>query len=110
MKPIGHLAILAGLLCLLAGPTLATDGDRTELDGQLKNLPPDVVTLVDRGRQCRAWLATEIADQATDYRVQHALIRLRCDALAADLVDLRHKYAQSPQALRGLDSAGDIGI
>jgi hypothetical protein len=23
---------------------------------------------------------------------------------------LRHKYAQSPQALRGLDTAGDIGI
>jgi hypothetical protein len=28
----------------------------------------------------------------------------------AILGTLRHKYAQSPQALRGLDTAGDIGI
>jgi hypothetical protein len=107
MKPIGH-ALLAGLLCLLAGPALATDADRALLDGQLRNMPLDVATLADRERQCRGWLATQITDGATDHRVQHALTHLRCDALAAEVVVLRHKYAQSPQALRALDTAGDI--
>jgi hypothetical protein len=104
MKPIGHWAILAGLLCLLAGPTFATDVDRALVDGQLKNMPLDVAAFVDRELQCRGWLATQITDEATDYRVQHALARLRCDALAADMVVLRHKYAQSPQALRVLNN------
>jgi hypothetical protein len=104
MKPIGRLAILAGLLCLLAGPTLATDADRALLDGQLKNMPLDVAALADRELQCRGWLATQITDEATDHRLQHALTRLRCDALAADMVVLRHKYAHSLQALRVLDN------
>jgi hypothetical protein len=78
MKPLAHLAIAVGLL-LLAGPTLATDADRTLLDGQLKNMPLDVAALADRELQCRDWLATQNTDEATDHKVQHALARLRCD-------------------------------
>lgn len=117
MKPIGPWPGLVGLLCLLAAPALATDiatstatgAERAPIDGQLESLPPDVAAVAARERQCRGWLATEITDQATDYRVEQALLRLRCDALASDLVVLRHKYAQSPQDLRALDTAGDLG-
>jgi hypothetical protein len=106
----GRLLILAGLLCLPAGPTLAIDADRALLDGQLKNMPSDVVALADRELKCRKWSIIEIADEATDHRVQHALTDLRCDSLASDMVSLRRKYAQSPQALQALKTAGDVGL
>lgn len=109
MKPTFHLLLLAGLLYLLAGSTLAMGADRALLDDQLKNMPPDVVSLAERELACRGWLNTAIIDAATDYRVQHALIHLRCDMLAVDTVTLRRKYEQSPSTLRALDTAGDTG-
>jgi hypothetical protein len=110
LKLTGRLLILAGLLCLPAGPTLAIDADRSLLDGQLKNMPSDVVALAVRALKCRKWSIMEIADEATDRRVQHALDHLRCDSLATDMVSLRRKYAQSPPALQALKTAGDIGL
>ena len=44
-----------------------------------------------------------IADAATDYRVEHALTHLRCDALATGKAALRHKYTQSPRVLQSID-------
>ena len=110
MKLTGRLLILAGLLCLPAGPTLAIDADRALLDRQLKNMPSDVVALAVRELKCPKWLIMEIVDEATDHRVQHALIHLRCDTLATDMVELHRKYAQSPEALRALKTAGGVGL
>jgi hypothetical protein len=110
LKLTDRLLILAGLLCLPAGPTLAIDTDRALLDRQLKNMPSDVVALADRELKCRKWSIVEIADEVTDHRVQHALTHLRCDSLATDMVSLRRKYAQSAQVLRALKTVGDVGL
>jgi hypothetical protein len=72
-------------------------------------VPLDVTALAMREAQCRDWSNMVIADAATDHRAEHALYRLKCDALAADMVALRLKYAQSPATLDALDDARDIG-
>jgi hypothetical protein len=71
-------------------------------------MPPDVAALAWRDVQCREWSNVAITDAATDYRVEHALVRLKCDRLAADIVALRRKYMQSPPALEALDAVRDI--
>jgi hypothetical protein len=104
---------LAGLLCLLAAPALAVDAaadpGRAQRIAPVESMPPDVAAFAERGVQCRAWLNTVIADAATDSRVERALMRLRCDRLAADSLALRHKYAQAPHELRALDIAAGAG-
>jgi hypothetical protein len=109
MKPTSHLPILAGLLCLFAGPTLATGADRAQLDGQLKNAPTDVVALAKRELECQRWSSVEISNEATDAMVARALSHLKCGSLDAEMVALRRKYVQSPPVLRNLDTAGGIG-
>lgn len=99
----GTCAVLLGLL---AGPALAgpdTDLGHAQRTAQLESTPLDVTTLAERDVECRRWLATVISDAATDYRVERALTRLRCDALATDRAALRHKYAQSPRVLQSID-------
>jgi hypothetical protein len=107
MKLKAYLPIYAALLGLLAGPALAGSdidighGQRTAQ--VLESTPLDVTTLGERDVECQRWLATVITDAATDYRVENALTRLRCDALATDRAALRHKYAQSPRVLQSID-------
>jgi hypothetical protein len=110
MRSTGYLSTLGGLLCLLAGPALSADAEHATLDGQAKIVPADVATFTTRERQCRAWMAIEISNEATDRAAQRALSDLRCDRLSGDMAALRHKYAQSPGALRGLDAAGGVGL
>lgn len=103
-----YLVILAGLLSLLAGSMFAIRADhRALLDGRLDDMPPDIVALVRRNIECRQWLAFTVVDEATDRRVQDAVLHLRCDTLTADLERMRRKYAQTPQALRALGAAQD---
>jgi hypothetical protein len=109
-KPAAYLAILGGLLSLLAGSTLAIRADRSLLDEQFKTTPPDVVALTRRNVECQEWLNFGVIDEATDRRAQDALLHLRCDVLAVDLARLRRRYAQSPTALQALDTAEDIGL
>jgi hypothetical protein len=107
MKPNAYWPTCAVLLGLLAGPALAgpdIDLDHPQRTAQLESTPLDVTTLGERGVECRRWLATVITDAATDYRVERALTRLRCDALATDKAALRHKYAQSPRVLQSIDA------
>jgi hypothetical protein len=108
MKSINPLPILAGLLCVLAGPTLATNAGRAPIEGQLTNAPMEVVALAKRELECRRWSTVEISDEATDATVARALDSLHCDSLDAEVVALRRKYAQSPPALRALDFAREI--
>jgi hypothetical protein len=108
MKSISHLPILAGLLCVFAGPTLATNADRPPIEDQLKNAPTEIMALAKRGLECRRWLNVEISDAATDAMVARALDNLHCDSLDAEEVALRQKFAQSPPALRALDTVRDI--
>lgn len=108
MKSISRLPILAGLLCVLAGPTLATNADDASIDGQLKNAPTEVVALAERELECRHWSNVEISDQTTDAMVAHALSDLNCTSLDAEAVALRRKYVQSPPALRALDAVDSI--
>ena len=102
-----RLPMLAVFLCLLAGPALAVDDDRAPrpLDGQLKNMPDDVVALVEREFSCHRSSKLEITDQATDDRSQHAFIHHQCDSLTIDMAALRLKYAYSPAELQVLDAA-----
>jgi hypothetical protein len=108
MKSISHLPILAGLLCVLAGPTLATNTDPAQIEGQLKSAPTEVVALAKRELECRRWSNVEISDEATDAMVARALSDLNCTSLDAEVVALRRKYAQSPPALRALDTVDSI--
>jgi len=118
MKPVFKPAILAGLLCLLAGPVLgggpvpATNHGRAPSlpESQLKIIPADVEALIERRSTCDRWSNMEIIDEAIDNRVQHALSHLKCNALAIDVAALRLKYAQSPNVLWARDSAGGIGL
>lgn len=110
-KPAVYLAILAGLLSLLAGSMFAIHADHRALpDGQSGNVPPDIVALARRNFECRQWLNFAVVDEATDRGVQDAALHLRCDTLTADLGRMRRKYAQTPQALRALDAAQDSGL
>lgn len=106
MKLNAYWPACAILLGLLAGPAFAGSDieiGHAQRTAQLESTPLDVTTLGERGVECRRWLATVITDAATDYRVEHALTRLRCDALATDQAALRHKYAQSPRVLQSID-------
>jgi hypothetical protein len=95
-KPIAYLYAIAGVLGSFAGSASAAD----------TSMPSDVLALAWRDVQCRDWSNMAITDAATDYRVEQALYRLRCDRLAAEMKTLRRKYGQSPTAL---DAAPNIG-
>jgi hypothetical protein len=97
--------MLAGLLCLLAGPAFA----QRLPDSQLKNMPADVVTLAEREFSCHRASKLEITDQMTDDGSQLALIRHQCDTLIIDMAALRLKYAHSPAELQVLEAAGSVG-
>ena len=107
-----RLPMLAGLLCLLAGPAFAIDDDSAPrlLDSQLKNMPADVVALAEREFSCRRASKSEITDQATDDSNQLAVIHHQCDTLIIDMAALRLKYAHSPAQLRVLDVVGSVGL
>jgi hypothetical protein len=103
--PVVYLAIVAGLVSLFAGSMLAGRADRTLLDLEAEEAPPDVAALARRVVDCRQWLNFAVIDEATDRAVQDALIHLRCDAVAADQQRLRRKYAQWPVTLQVLEAA-----
>jgi hypothetical protein len=105
MKSISSLPILASLLYVLAGPTLAMSADSAPIEDPLKSTPPEVVALAKRGLECRNWSTVEISGEATDTTVSRAFDDLHCDSLDAEVVALRRKYAQSPPTLRALNSA-----
>jgi hypothetical protein len=108
MKWTCRLGMFAGLLCLLSAPMHAEASIGARLGDQSKSAPKDVVAMANRELECQRWSSIEISDEATDARVSHALSLLKCDLLDAEVVVLRHKYAQSPPALRALDTAGSI--
>ena len=107
-----RLAMLAGLLCLLAGPAFAIDDDPAQRlpDSLLKNMPADVVAVAGREFSCHRWSKLEITNQATDDSSQAALSHHQCDTLIIDMAALRLKYAHSPAELRVLDAIGSVGL
>src|SRR6185437_12485892 len=110
-KTVVYLAILAGLLSLLAGSMFAIRTDhRALLDGRLDNMPSDIGALARRNIECRQWLAFTVVDEVTDRRVQDAVLHLRCDTLTADLGRMRRKYVQWPKALEAINAAQDSGL
>jgi hypothetical protein len=108
MKSSNSLPILAGLLYVIAGPTVAMSADSAQIEGQLKNAPTEVVALAERGLECQQWSTVEVSDEATDAAVTRALDDLHCDSLDAEVVALRRKYVQSPPTLRALDAAREL--
>jgi hypothetical protein len=110
-KKAVYLAILAGLLSLLGGSVLAVRVDRRALlDDRLDNMPPDIVAWTRRNIECRKWLNFAVADEATDRRVEDAVLHLRCDVLAVDLQRMRRKYVQWPKALEAINAAQESGL
>ena len=51
---------------------------------------------------CRQWMAFRRVGEATDHRVQDAILHLRCDTLTADLGRMRREYVQWPKALEAI--------
>lgn len=110
MKPNTSFAVLAAL-SLLAGPALAEaslEPDRRPQRVAQLDVPLDVTALARRGQECRQWLDATISDAASDYIVEHSLVRLRCNAFATDKAALRLKYEHSPRALESIGIAGDV--
>ena len=107
-----RLPMLAGLLCLLAGPAFAIDDDRAQRlpDSLLKNMSADVVAFVERKFSCDRSSDIVVTDQATDDRSQYGFIHYQCDTLTIDMAALRLKYAHSPAELQVLDAAGSSGL
>jgi hypothetical protein len=103
-----RLSVLAGLLCVLAGPAFAIDDNvvARPLDSRLKGTPADIAALAERESSCSRWAKLEISNEATDARSQRAFVYHRCDTLTVDMAALRLKYAQSPADLQDLDAAG----
>lgn len=110
-KKAVYLAILVGLLSLLGGSVLAVRIDRRALlDDRLDNMPPDIVAWTRRNIECRKWLNFAVADEATDRRVEDAVLHLRYDVLAVDLQRMRRKYVQWPEALEAINAAQESGL
>jgi hypothetical protein len=105
-----HLAFFVGLLTMVAGSIFAIRADRGLLDRGLDNVPLDVVAFGRRSVECQGWLNFAIIDEATDRRVQNAVTRLACNAIAVDLSKMRRKYAHSPLALQALEIVHDYGL
>lgn len=102
MKAFSHPLLLATFCCLLTLSTQAAEKDQT--------VPADVVALTDRAAACRHWSGVEITDQSDDALVEDELTSLKCDSLAADVVKLQSKYADSEPALKAISALHALGF
>ena len=94
------LMCLAGLV--LAAPVISA----AAADGQIVDLPSDVMGVIGRRSSCLEWSrkATEIERRAELEDIRRIQQSLSCDEVANDEKQLRQKYAGNPDVLRALDS------
>lgn len=97
------LGVLVTAAYLHAASSPVEDMGQVVLQDLLRDSPADVVELARRVDGCRSLSAEDVTDEASDARVERAIVILRCDELVEDTATLRRKYVQLERTVRAID-------
>jgi hypothetical protein len=106
----GMLSMLKNItlvLMVLASP-LVFAAESVEVKALKKDMPQDVVLIIDRIIECNHWNGEESTNKQRIDQIKTVRDKLGCDALADDQVVLRKRYQNNYEVKSRLNDAEQI--
>ncbi len=95
------------LLAVLMVPSAFAD-DTAEVKALKKDMPQDVVQIIDRTVACNRWRGEEPSTKDQIEKVNKELVRWSCSAIDTDQVQLTKRYQNNYEVKSRVQKAKDI--
>ena len=95
------------MLMVLACP-LVFAAESSEIKDLKKDMPQDVVLMIDRIIECNHWNGEESTNKERIKQIENVRAKLGCDALPDDQVALRKRYQNNYEVKSRLNNAEQI--
>ncbi|MET0355983.1 MAG: hypothetical protein ABW044_04340 [Cellvibrio sp.] len=95
--------VVATLMC-----SFAWGADSPEIKALKKDMPQDVVLMIDRILECNHWNGEETTNKDRIAKINAAREKFGCDALPADQAALRKRYQNNYEVKNRLNNAEQI--
>ena len=96
------------LVTLVLMSPLVFAAESLEIKALKKNMPQDVVLMIDRILECNHWNGEESTNKERIEKIKAAREKMGCDALPADQAALRKRYQNNYEVKARLTEAEQI--